>query len=361
MRSLASDKRSSLVSVALQAQRLAFVAAIVAVGSVIASCPAPSPSLADAQALYASHCALCHGDKGEGYKADAANALANPHFLAIASDRFLSSGIEKGRPGTVMSAWGKAYGGPLDEAQIGGLIRLLRSWESLPRVEADPRPAEGSRQRGALLYETHCSGCHGKEGQGQSYMSLNHPEFLNEATDGFLRYSIQKGRPPTPMPAYESQLTPQGIEDIIVLLRSWQTPSKPPDVLPPRPNEPLLSYPTGEPPSFPKEGRFIAAAEVAQALQEKRALILVDARPPGDYVRDHIAGALSIPFYDVQASIAKLPKDRWIIAYCACPHAESGIVYEALQKEGFDRIKVLDEGYKVWKERGYPTKAGALP
>ena len=41
---------------------------------------------------YAEYCALCHGDNGEGYTADAANALSNQDFLAIASDAFIRRG-----------------------------------------------------------------------------------------------------------------------------------------------------------------------------------------------------------------------------------------------------------------------------
>ena len=39
--------------------------------------------------LYDKHCALCHGENGEGYKADNANALGNQDFLVSVSDEFL--------------------------------------------------------------------------------------------------------------------------------------------------------------------------------------------------------------------------------------------------------------------------------
>lgn len=43
--------------------------------------------------LYAKHCANCHGTKGEGISAP---ALANPMFLATASDAFLKHTIRGG-------------------------------------------------------------------------------------------------------------------------------------------------------------------------------------------------------------------------------------------------------------------------
>ena len=40
------------------------------------------------QVKYDLYCALCHGEQGEGYLAPQANALANPEFLAAATDEF---------------------------------------------------------------------------------------------------------------------------------------------------------------------------------------------------------------------------------------------------------------------------------
>ena len=328
----------------------------------LSSCPSsPVEDHREGKALYATYCALCHGETGEGYKADGANALANGHFLAVASDAFLRAGIKEGRAGTVMSAWGKDYGGPLDDEQVEKIVALIRSWQTLPTQDIESYQAQGEARRGALLYEFQCASCHGATGEGAAYMSLNHPSFLREASDGFLRYSIEHGRPPTPMPAYGQTLTSQGIDDLVVLLRSWQRDAPKPDPLPPRILEPLILHPDGQPPDLPTEGRFVSVDALHQAMQDQRAMILIDARPPGDYIRDHIAGAISIPFYEINQHLNTLPKDRWIIAYCACPHAESGVIYNALKQAGFPYLKTLEEGYNLWKERGYPIKSGGSP
>src|SRR5688572_18647682 len=63
---------------------------------------------------YARACAVCHGRRGEGYRADFAPALANAEFLATASDELLRNAIVRGRPGTTMSAWDRSTGGPFD-------------------------------------------------------------------------------------------------------------------------------------------------------------------------------------------------------------------------------------------------------
>jgi hypothetical protein len=87
--------------------------------------------------VYARYCALCHGDRGQGYAADNANALRSPEFLSTVSDEFLRAAILKGRSGTPMSAWGQQYGPPLPPTS-GGQPRFDRprdlspSWASLP-------------------------------------------------------------------------------------------------------------------------------------------------------------------------------------------------------------------------------------
>lgn len=312
-------------------------------------------------ALYSKYCALCHGDRGQGYKADGANALNHPEFLRIASDTLLRNGIYRGRPGTPMSAWGATYGGPLSKEQTEQIVRLIRSWQTKPSIQVDTIKAKGEIKRGALQYAVHCATCHGDKGQGGTYMTLNNPEFLRDASDGFLRYSIAKGRPGTPMPGFENKLTPQAIDDLVLLIQSWKTDAPKPKPLPPRPLKPLMLHPKGAAPSFPQEGRFIPAADVKKAMDAGAGFILVDARPPADYVKKHILSAVSVPFYDVQKFIQKLPKEKWIVSYCACPHAESGIVYDALKKNGYTRIKVLNEGYIHWRDKGYPTKEGGHP
>jgi len=90
-------------------------------------------------------------------------------------------------------------------------------------------------------------------------------------------------------------------------------------------------------------------------------MVLLDARTPSDYMNEHIAGAVSVPFYDPKEYFAKLPKSAWLVCYCACPHAESGMLAGKLMAAGFKKVTVLDEGLGVWRSRKYPVKAGDKP
>jgi rhodanese-related sulfurtransferase len=64
----------------------------------------------------------------------------------------------------------------------------------------------------------------------------------------------------------------------------------------------------------------------------------------------------------VEGILPHIPRDGTpIVAYCACPHAASGRVVDALQAAGIDSARILDEGVLVWAGRGHPLELGATP
>jgi cytochrome c oxidase cbb3-type subunit 3 len=318
----------------------------------------------DAEAVYAQYCGLCHGPLGEGYAADAANALSNASFLGTASNQLIRRAIQYGRPGTPMSAWAQELGGPLSAVEVEALVQLIRSWQSTPSIAVDNLAVDGVALRGEPLFSYYCTVCHGEAGAGGTFLSIQNPEFLASATDGFLRYAIQFGRPGTAMPAYGDMLTPQNIDDLVALIRSWQV--EPTSRFGPPPSkdlgDPVLNAGGPEPEfSVASDELYVSVEEVKSHLDAGAAMVFLDARPPTDYVQGHISGAVSVPFYGVAEFLDQLPKDIWIIAYCACPHAESTQASAVLKANGYTKVKVLDEGYNVWKESGYPVTIGATP
>lgn len=317
----------------------------------------PNDGLDDARALYGQYCALCHGEDGQGYVADGANALANQNFLATASDALIRNGIVLGRPGTSMSPWGEAWGGPLSDADVDRIVALIRSWQRVDDQDVDGVVVEGSATRAEPTWAVFCADCHGEAGGGGTFMTVNNPVFLADASDGFLRHAIAEGRSPTPMAGYAGQLTDQQIDDLVVLIRGWETPpnTEPPE-LPELDPSAIVLNPEGPEPAFEGvgDGRYLPADTVKAELDKGARMVLIDARPPADYVRKHITGAISVPFYAVDQAVEVLPEDAWIVTYCACPHAESGEAADALIEAGFETVRVLDEGVLVWEERGYP-------
>lgn len=336
--------------------------AIAAASFAGSGCRGETEAPKSADAAYADTCALCHGAHGEGYAADNAPALANQELLAAATDHFLARSIARGRPGTTMSAWDTAHGGPYDVTAIDGLVQYVRKWQTVPAVVVDTVKVEGGDAgRGANVYATTCASCHGPTGQEGPYVHLANPELLATASDGFLQRAIQKGRPGTQMQAYEGTLDAQSIADLVALLRSWQKPIVEGDIPVPGTLGPVVVNPGGPAPEFTPGQRYTPMATVKAELDRGAAMVLLDARAPSDYVGGHITHAVDVPFYDVANQLDALPRDQWIVCYCGCPHAESGRAADALMGAGFSKVTVLDEGYYGWKNAGYPTSTGPGP
>jgi cytochrome c oxidase cbb3-type subunit 3/ubiquinol-cytochrome c reductase cytochrome c subunit len=349
---------------------LAALLATIASGNLECSPLGESPDIARGRELYGRMCAVCHGANGEGYKADQAPALANPTFLASVSDAFLVRAITNGRVGSTMSAWGLEHGGPLPPSEVTSVVRFLRTWEKGPAPTLDESPRAGDASRGASVFQQQCQTCHGVLGAGGKFVSIGNADLLASASDGFLRYAIREGRPGTVMAPFRTTLGEQRIEDVLAFLRSMKPPpgAKPVPSLaaparpPPLPLGPVPLNPRGpEPRDFDTPGGFTKADIVKRELDRGARMGILDARAPPDYTSEHIAGAVSVPFYDPEPYIASLPKDAWLVAYCGCPHAESGQLAAKLRAKGFTKVTVIDEGLRYWSSRKYGTKKGTLP
>ncbi|HYQ00334.1 MAG TPA: c-type cytochrome [Polyangiaceae bacterium] len=341
--------------------------ATLSLGSVTACKKAEPPpeKLTRGAELYGRMCAVCHGENGEGYKADQAPRLAQPDFQATASDEQLREAIKNGRLQTTMSAWSKDRGGPLSPEDIEEVIHHLRTWRKDPQVALDEKPISGDSVRGEAVFARECVRCHGEGGVGGPNVHIGNPQLLQTVSNGFLRYAIKHGRPGTLMPAFEKTIDEAGIEDLTALLRSWANPPPPPP--PPPPTSPLPLGPVPLNPKGPDPVGFkltpeTTSLEVIHAQLERGArMALLDARAPSDYITQHITGAVSVPFYDPTPYLAKLPKNSWLVCYCACPHAESGTLASKLLQAGFKKVTVLDEGLGAWAQKKYGVSSGEQP
>lgn len=317
--------------------------------------------------LYDRYCALCHGKDATGYAADNAPSLVSKTFLESASDDFIAKGIRFGRPHTAMGAYGKERGGPLEEQDIDAIVRFLRARGPSYRPP-ETSALKGDPANGKAVYDKECASCHGTETERKNALSLYNPELLLASSRDFLRYAVVHGRPPTPMPAFSTKLSAQEIEDVVAHLMSKapprpaaSAPAPPPTIKVPDGGSVVIN-PKGSPPKFTlRDQRFVPAEQVKKALDEKRRMVIVDARSPADWVDMHIPGAISAPYYD-DAALSRIPNDgSWVIAYCACPHHASGEVVDKLRGRGFRNLAVLDEGILYWKQKGYPLTEKKKP
>ena len=325
--------------------------------------------------LYLALCKPCHGADAKGYAADHAPSLVNPTFLESASDEFLRRSIAEGRPGTSMAAYGRSRGGPLDDAAVDRLVSYLRGQG--PAARPLPQPALGNAGTGAAVYAQRCQSCHGDGKTRGEAVGLANPGLLAMASDAFLRHAIVHGRPGTKMEAFAGALSDPEIDGVISYVRALGAVVPQVRLLPdPTGKEPLVLNPGGRSPRFtlradpcpvlpggaPAAGckpdpRYVSVEQVAAAVAANQRLIIVDARPPSDWRRVHIAGAVSIPYHDMKR-LDEVPRDgTWVVAYCACPHHLSGIVVDELRKRGHANSAVLDEGINEWHRRGLPVVA----
>src|ERR1700685_1132255 len=132
------------------------------------SADVPPDQIVNFDVLYGQNGAGCHGVEGSG---GAAMSLANPTFLAIAGDDVIRHTAANGVPGTPMPAFAQSAGGMLTDKQIDALVRGIRSWakpDTLRGVNAPPYGVEhgGDPHKGADVFATYCSSCHGPDGKG---------------------------------------------------------------------------------------------------------------------------------------------------------------------------------------------------
>lgn len=130
----------------------------------------------------------------------------------------------------------------------------------------------------------------------------------------------------------------------------------------------------------------LSAAEVQQIKPEelKRLIesndsniLVVDTQPKGAYDLGHIKGAINFPWAMDIKSPGNLPKDKTLVLYCDCAHAEDSIVLseqvtnssgfcaadddstdvakQLMSKFGYGNIKVLEGGWSKWQQLGYPV------
>ena len=85
---------------------------------------------------------------------------------------------------------------------------------------------------------------------------------------------------------------------------------------------------------------------------------ILDVRPPEEFMAGHISGALSVPLKQLEFMLAKLPKNKEIVAYCRGPYCVLSVeAVELLNKKGYHAVR-LEEGVQDWRAMGLPVTFG---
>ncbi|MEK6775462.1 MAG: c-type cytochrome [bacterium] len=187
---------------------------------------------------YARHCAICHGDSGQGGIGPRLNSAT---FLRIADDRFLYESMVNGRPQAAMPAWAD-----LPDEDLAGLLAYFRKWRKESGVGGATKtaaPALGDELRGAKVYADHCASCHGKHGEGAWATALHNTVLLQSGSPEFMALSLERCREwaadskaPEGHPAGPPEMPSDDVGDVVAYLKSW---SKDPLPVPPSDYRPL--------------------------------------------------------------------------------------------------------------------------
>lgn len=188
-------------------------------------------------ALYAQHCAACHGPEGRGDGPAADRVHPAPRDLVEEPYRFVTASrqgvdfeeslrrvIEEGIPHSSMVG----FRGVLSDKEIAGLVSYVADMQADPWDEEPmdlgrrPPVTSGTIARGANLYDTlGCTSCHGPGGRGDGpdaatlLDSLERPVRPSDFSTGVFKSgpdpedlagTIMRGVPGTPMTGYAQAL-----------------------------------------------------------------------------------------------------------------------------------------------------------
>jgi len=219
------------------AAEVASTAASLIAGAAIAlstaGCRTPEPSFvaptppAEGAALYRSHCALCHGERGDMVP-DSTHpvSIGSQAFLRLADDQVLADTIRLGRPGeggarppgSKMPAFGDPRAPILTAAQIDAVVGYLRSWQTQAPITPPPFDAStGDAGRGAQAFALRCASCHGQDGLQAGAPRLAGDTFQRTYSDAMIAHVVRQGRDEK-MPAFK--LRDGELADLIAHVRS---------------------------------------------------------------------------------------------------------------------------------------------
>ncbi len=103
----------------------------------------------------------------------------------------------------------------------------------------------------------------------------------------------------------------------------------------------------------------LAPISVVHEWYEKGSAKFADARGKTQYDTSHIEGAVLSPApdrFEKDDPVSRWGKKDRIVCYCGCPHHLSSMRAGKLMNNGYENVYVIDEGFWVWHDKGYPIE-----
>lgn len=101
----------------------------------------------------------------------------------------------------------------------------------------------------------------------------------------------------------------------------------------------------------------ITRDELLKQMQEGTAPLIVDVRSQKEYDRDHVPGAVHIPFYSIGSGLSDIgyPKNEPLVLYCE--HGpRAGIAGFMLFLSGHEKLYSLVGHMKGWRKNSFPLE-----
>ena len=186
--------------------------------------------------VYHQYCLACHGEGTSGRWDKTFQrfipAIRGASLQATADRAYLETQILQGRPGTQMPAWAKQAGGLLPE-EINAVLDYIQpaaSRGAAAAIHALAPPPQGDSIRGAALFTSYCSGCHGPAGHAGVAPEISNSVFQKAASDEFIVTTIRNGRRGTAMPSFQPHiegaraLNDASVGDLLAFIRELRRP-----------------------------------------------------------------------------------------------------------------------------------------
>lgn len=103
--------------------------------------------------------------------------------------------------------------------------------------------------------------------------------------------------------------------------------------------------------------QFVSVDDLKTKLAHGEAVAIIDVRGSSDLLANDnkIKGAIYVRLRRLRSRLTlpplkDIPKDREIVAYCACPNDEASVrAVQILNESGYRRARVLKGGWVAWK------------
>jgi len=101
----------------------------------------------------------------------------------------------------------------------------------------------------------------------------------------------------------------------------------------------------------------ITRDDLLKEMQADAPLLVVDVRSQGEYDRDHVPGAVHIPFSSIGSGLNARGYSKQDPVVLYCEHGpRSGIAGFSLYLSGYEKVYSLEGNMKAWRKNEFPIE-----